>query len=167
MKDIKNQMLKLKAEGRTYTEIAKIFNCSLSRVHYYCILNRDKRSCELAKRYKEKNPLIIKIKDFLRGKSKKFNTKQIKFNTEQLIKKIGNNPICYLTGQAIDLNKPETYSLDHIIPLAKGGSSTIENVGLTTKEANLAKHDKTPEDFLRLCRIILENNNYNVSRSIV
>ena len=51
-------------------------------------------------------------------------------STLNLEKKIGEKPICYLTGIPIDINKPNEYSLDHIIPMSRGGKNTLENCGL-------------------------------------
>ena len=69
--------------------------------------------------------------------------------------KIESNPICYLTGRPIDLSKPRTYSLDHIIPRSKGGDNSVNNLGLTAREANKAKSDLTLDEFLTLCYDVL------------
>lgn len=41
----------------------------------------------------------------------------------------------------------EDWQLDHVIPLARGGSNTIENVALACKECNNRKSWKTPEEW--------------------
>ena len=51
----------------------------------------------------------------------------------------------------IDLNDPTSYSFDHIVPVAKGGTNELHNLGLTTKDANMAKSDLTLEEFVDLC----------------
>jgi 5-methylcytosine-specific restriction endonuclease McrA len=37
-------------------------------------------------------------------------------------------------------------SIDHVVPLSRGGKSTWENMVLTTKENNLIKGDKLPHE---------------------
>jgi CRISPR/Cas system Type II protein with McrA/HNH and RuvC-like nuclease domain len=50
-------------------------------------------------------------------------------------------------GEPIDLQDMPRYSFDHIIPLSRGGESTLENMGLALKEANQAKSDLTKKNF--------------------
>jgi 5-methylcytosine-specific restriction endonuclease McrA len=84
------------------------------------------------------------------------------FTTEEVMQKIGEDPVCYLTGLPIDLSKPRSYHFDHIIPTSRGGSNDIDNLGICTKEANLSKRDLTPDEFINLCKLVLENNGYTV-----
>lgn len=77
---------------------------------------------------------------------------------ENVIAKFGDQPKCYLTGTPIDLSQRDTYALDHIIPLARGGDSSLANCGLTTRQANQAKHDMTKEEFVILCQSVLNAN---------
>ena len=72
-----------------------------------------------------------------------------------MIDKITENPICYLTGKPIDLDKPETYHLDHIIPTSKGGSNNLDNLGICLKEANYAKGELSIVELYQLCEDIL------------
>jgi len=78
------------------------------------------------------------------------------------IKYLKENPYCYLTGEKIDLDKTETYSLDHIIPLSRGGTRSIENMGLTIRCANQAKNSMLVVEFLELCKKVLIYNGYEV-----
>jgi 5-methylcytosine-specific restriction endonuclease McrA len=50
----------------------------------------------------------------------------------------------------------ETASLDHIIPRSRGGSDTIENLEWVSLEVNLAKRNKTREEYLAQCRQVIE-----------
>jgi 5-methylcytosine-specific restriction endonuclease McrA len=76
-----------------------------------------------------------------------------------VVKKIGENPICYLTGKSINLDHPETYNLDHIIPASRGGTNDLENLGICLKEANQAKGDLLLEELYDLCDSILSWRN--------
>ena len=58
--------------------------------------------------------------------------------------KFGTKTKCYLTGTPIDLEKDD-YCFDHIIPVSKGGSNDLSNLGITTPAANYSKSDLTVE----------------------
>ena len=79
------------------------------------------------------------------------------FTLDELIEKLGDNPKCYLTGKEIDLSKSGSYSLDHIVPKSKGGENSLENCGLTCREANQAKSDLDLEEFVSLCQAVIDN----------
>lgn len=112
--------------------------------------------------------LINKIQSFhnpkRKGKGITVYNKPI-FTLEDIINKFGNNPICYLTGQPIDINKPTTFSFDHIIPASRGGTSTLDNLGICTRKANMSKTDMTPDEYINLCKLVLEHNGYIVSKN--
>ncbi len=76
------------------------------------------------------------------------------FTVQDVLDKFGTNPTCYLTGDSIDISKPSSYHFDHIIPKSKGGQSTIDNLGLCTKQANMAKGNMTADEFVNFCRKI-------------
>lgn len=60
---------------------------------------------------------------------------------------------CALTGRKL---VRETAVLDHIVPLVKGGGSSIDNLQWLHKDANYAKRDLLEVTFLQLCREIVE-----------
>jgi hypothetical protein len=74
---------------------------------------------------------------------------------ENVKKKFGVSPHCYLTGAPIDLSNRDSYSFDHIIPLSKGGTSSLANCGLATQAANYAKCDLSYDEFVTLCRQVV------------
>ena len=78
------------------------------------------------------------------------------YTFEQVMEKIGSDPTCYLTGQKIDLHKPRTYNLDHIIPVARGGDNSLDNMGLCTRAANMAKSDLLLSEFVDLCKQVVK-----------
>lgn len=92
----------------------------------------------------------------------KYNERHEHFTIQDVMNKIGENPKCYLTGKSIDLSDGQSYNLDHIIPASKGGQNTLENLGICTKEANMAKSDMLKEEFIQLCKDVLEYQGYDV-----
>lgn len=61
---------------------------------------------------------------------------------------------CALTGRPLT---PETASLDHIVPVRCGGEHRIENAQVLHKDVNRAKTTMTNEEFIRLCREVIEH----------
>lgn len=55
---------------------------------------------------------------------------------------------CALTGRAL---RPETASLDHIIPIRCDGQHVIENTQVLHSDVNRAKGSLTNMEFIRLC----------------
>lgn len=181
---MKENILKLRAEGKSYTQIMKELGCSKTIICYYCGVNqKEKAVIRNKKRSKTLHPFELKIKRFLtknklnvktltnktddyhcfHSKIGKFNMEKGKymsrtFNVNDIIDKFGDNPKCYLTGEEIDIHKPRTYEFDHIIPKSRGGTNTLDNLGICTKQANRAKNDMTPDEFVNLCKLVVKHN---------
>lgn len=189
MKNYKEQILKLRKDGKSYRQIYKIVGCAKSLVTYYCSDNQKEKSrIRQARRRNKIHPYQKKIETFCESKKKyikKYINKYKKIekiiytklwtfscrgiytmlSVNDVIKKFGENPICYLTGKKIDIYKSKTYHFDHIVPRSKGGNSDIDNLGLTTKEANVAKSNLTLSEFVQLCKDVLENFGYQIIKS--
>jgi hypothetical protein len=58
---------------------------------------------------------------------------------------------CALTGVRLD----RTAQLDHILPKARGGDDTAENLQWLAADVNLAKKEKTDEEFIEMCRSVM------------
>lgn len=71
-------------------------------------------------------------------------------NLEDL--RVKQNNLCALTGRHLT---PENVSLDHCIPVQKGGSHLIENCQLVCEEINRSKNALTNEEFIALCREVV------------
>jgi 5-methylcytosine-specific restriction endonuclease McrA len=69
--------------------------------------------------------------------------------------------LCALSGRKLTANN---ISPDHIIPLAKGGNNSAQNIQLVTKEANLAKHILSKEELLSLCRDVVAHLERNIAK---
>lgn len=190
---LKEEIFKLKALGFSYSEIVKELGCAKSTVAFHLGEGqKEKTNLRNQKRFKN-DPLIRKIQAFstirtdikttiisrsidkiLYIKYKHFNSirdkkvirkyKTPEFTVEDLKNKIGSNPKCYLTGDSIDLSKSQEYQLDHKIPKSKGGNDSLENCQIATKAANQSKYDMNLEEYLELCKKVLEYNGYNVEK---
>lgn len=87
------------------------------------------------------------------------------FTVEQLLKQIGNNPTCYLTGLPIDLNDSRSYQLDHKIPKSRGGDNSLDNCGLVCRRANMSKSDMTYDEYIELCKLVISNHEKQIARA--
>jgi predicted transcriptional regulator len=166
----KPQILKLRSEGYTYKEIAEKVGCANSTVTYYLSgtvrKNAKKRTI---KNRKAVDALTAAIQQKLynfncdnkSSVTKKCHPTQI--SVKELRKMLVDSPVCYLTGKHLDLLDKSTWSLDHVIPRSKGGTNSKENMRLVCSSANRCKHDLHLEDFLALCKTVLENFGYKVS----
>jgi CRISPR/Cas system Type II protein with McrA/HNH and RuvC-like nuclease domain len=197
---VKDKILELRSQGKSYKYIVKILGCSRGTVSYHCgkgqkektynrtklfrlnnafykesihyVLNRKMYVfCASKKDRKQYQKPIKKIRAALYHKYQTFiyrknkSLMDAKFTFEELVTKIGNNPICYLTGMPIDLTKSSTYQFDHIIPHSRGGDDTLDNLGICTKRANESKNNMTPEELFELCKSILTHNGYTVVKN--
>lgn len=59
---------------------------------------------------------------------------------------------CAISGRRLT---PETASLDHIVPLSKGGAHDMSNLWLVDHRINLAKGTMTFEEFVEMCREVV------------
>lgn len=162
---MKEQILKLRSEGLTYSQIQDLLGCSKSTISFHCSKGGKARVAARIQKNRKKDPLRKKVHAFAERKVYEkiynFNGKAIKdakFTKEDLLNKIGNNPTCAITGVPIDLSKPETYSLDHIIPRSRGGENSLDNCQIVTRQVNMAKSDLTTEEFVLLCKQVVEQN---------
>lgn len=176
----KENILKLRSEGKSYDDIAKILGCSKGTVTYHCGAGQKDLAKKRVARFRAKIPPIqrklygYRTRQNINNKVQTFgmkgsnNTKRrdqyTDFNVQDVIDKFQKEPKCYLTGKTIDLSKPSTYTFDHIIPKSRGGSCNIDNLGLCTKAANQAKHNLTPEEFIDLCKEILIHHGYKITK---
>lgn len=173
----KKDILRLREQGCTYKEIQDKLGCSKSVISYHCGEGTEKKRVQERNRT-ERHKLSRKVSSFkcrasrtiFRAKLKTFKRRSRKsrthtivnnisepFNTKDVLSKFEDNPVCYLTGTPIDLNKPETYHFDHIVPTSKGGTNDLSNLGICTREANYAKNDLSLDELYNLCEKILNH----------
>lgn len=172
----KEDILRLRSEGKSYREIEKVLGCSKSLISYHCGDGSEKRR---ASERNKKRPILHrkistfkckgsakslsnKLKGFKRHtkgarykKHEKVNNISKNYTIKDVIDKISSNPICYLTGKKIDLEDGASYHLDHIVPTCKGGTNDLDNLGICIAEANQAKGSLLLEELFELCESIL------------
>ena len=61
---------------------------------------------------------------------------------------------CAITGR--DLT-PETATLDHIVPLSRGGLHKLDNVWVVHRDVNMMKGTLVYDEFVALCRDVVAN----------
>lgn len=168
----------------TYQQIADAAGCAKSTVCYYLGKNQRTKSNhrQRAKRgldhpfqkklecFREstkdckKRPISSTLERQLYNKLGKYTSSQRGITMkptialEDVINKFGENPKCYLTGQPIDIYQPSTYHFDHKIPRTRGGDNSLANMGICTKQANYAKRDMTPEEFIAFCKSVVSHS---------
>ena len=183
MKSLKDQILELRVAGKSYREIEKLLNCSKSTISYYCDPNGKDKTITRKRKMIKANPLIQKVSSFkltknrLKCKAEKFqlrdNTQdnrmgnydsdKIMFNWGDVIQLIIERPTCYLTGDPLNLDDANQISLDHIVPVSKGGTNELSNLGVCTRIANMSKTDMSLIEYIEHCKKVLINFGYTVS----
>lgn len=166
---MKEEILKLRADGKTYNEIQRLLGCSKGTISYHCGADQKQKHIKRTQGYRKNNAVYAissRVYSFHRKKVKGEQRKRhkINFSWQDVIEKFGWETTCYLTGRPINLKESETYHFDHIVPTAKGGSMNLENLGITCKDGNLAKSDMSIETLIGLCKEILTHNGYEVKK---
>jgi 5-methylcytosine-specific restriction endonuclease McrA len=65
---------------------------------------------------------------------------------------------CAYTGESLS---PEVASLDHVVPLSRGGEHGISNLAIVHHEVNAAKGTMTLEEFVIMCRKVVAHADRN------
>jgi 5-methylcytosine-specific restriction endonuclease McrA len=192
---MKEEILRLRSDGKSYKQIRKILGCSLGTISYHCGKGQKEKNLERANRRAHLHALGNKVDRFQKKKQgpgrrqcdKSSTRKQLQdkadgfqrsrengkcgkhlektFTYKDVLQMYGEETTCYLTGRPIKLLEPRMYEFDHKIPVSKGGKHTIDNLGITRKEANWAKADMTINDFIELCKDVLGHNGYTVTEN--
>lgn len=66
--------------------------------------------------------------------------------------------LCALTGKKLT---KENMSVDHILPMSKGGSNEPSNIRLVDWDVNLARRALTDEQFFALCKSVIDYKTIN------
>lgn len=173
---MKEEILQLRKEGNSYNQIKEKLGCSLSTISYHCGSGQKEKSLNrLRKLYKDK-PLTKKIerfklrilsektRSFQRREGNSLSSRDNTFTLEDVLNKIGETPVCYLSGKKIDISDSKSYSLDHIKSAKDIHDNSLNNLGITTSEINRMKCHLSYDDFIKLCIDILEYQGYEIRK---
>ena len=168
LKNLKPQILELREQGLSYNKICVKLGCSKSVISYHLDPKAsDKQKSQRSKRVvsvgviKKLNKLKSKVDRYRRDK----NDNYVEHITgQEALDKIGENPICYLTGEPIRLLDTRVYTFHHHIPPSRGGKHDIENLRICKVEACNAKRDMLLDEFLEFCEKVLIHNGYSVKK---
>lgn len=158
----KERILKIKElrnSGFSYSKISETLGIPATTARYYANDEYRDGAKNRSQKYREKEPLQPKVNDYYAESSddRDFTLKDVK-------EKFNGRWHCYLTGTPIEPSETDKYALDHIVPRSRGGKSNLENMGLLRRDVNEAKSSKTIDEFLQLCKEVLEYNGYEVRR---
>ena len=191
---MKEQILKLKSEGKSYKEIQELLGCSKGTISYHCGIGqkektknrRDKRRENIIKaktdtfKYTKKQNNVTPKKETRISKDVVESVR--KFNKRDTLKKGGVDKELKPTFTWEDVVEKfgekticylsgveidlfvNNYNFDHIIPSSKGGLNTLENLGIAHEIVNYMKGDLTPDELISWCIKILKHNNYEVTK---
>lgn len=189
----REDFLLLRGENLTYTEISQRLGCSISTVCYYLADGQAEKQANRQRKLLFSKPLYTqyrnfisearsksvlpkeepvgshskrmrhKLKDYQRTREGAYTSKDISY--EEVLDKVGESPVCYLSGRSIDARNTRELHFDHIVPRSKGGDNSLENLGVACRSANIAKNNLSVEELLVLCQDILVHNGYTVVKS--
>lgn len=164
---MKESILQLRSRGKTYNEIAQEVGCAKSTVAYYC-----NPEVELKAKVRQKanpNRRVVKAASRFRTRDNKNFSKAAltpdELATKDVLDMIGHDPRCYLSGVPIDLLESRSWALDHVTPVARGGTNELSNMRLASYTANMMKGTLLLSELLVQCQLILENNGYDVIKN--
>lgn len=119
-----------------------------SREYYY--ENRD-AILEQTRRRRKENPGYWRTWKNKRAR-RLIHTKHTQAQIDKMIKNQNNK--CYWCGKPLS-----KYHVDHVIPLAKGGSSDLGNLVVSCPSCNLRKADKSPGAWISVMKKRYKNEN--------
>lgn len=182
MTDKKEQILALRAKGKTYNEIHRLTGASKGTIAYHCGEGQREKTLKRQRQFKSdhvvrkllnfraprkervsdrvvntKRLAYWKVSDFQRAMSGKGKREPLLFSMQDVIDDYGSSTRCYLSGREIDLTDGSTFQFDHITPRSQGGDNSLSNLGIATPEANYAKGKLSVEEFVSLCYDVVEN----------
>lgn len=191
MTPLNKKIIALRRKGHSFKQIAKQLKCSISTVSYALrkktrqkVKDKTKQlpTYEISHRKKiyrfqnHKTPYKTSLPWYLnktpRQISKGITTKaftfqrRMTFNYKDVQAKFGDHFPCALTGRPLDFNKPDTYEYDHILPIARGGDNSIDNLQIVCPEANRAKGMMTDQEFLELCKEVVIHAGHRIYKPI-
>lgn len=178
-KGLGTKIIALRERGLSYKAIQSELGCSLGTISYHLGPGQQAKSASRQRTNRTKNAESVVTAKGIRfqtssgfryrykdspkkiagRKSRDFqeNTGDYAFTTKDVFDKLGDDPVCYLTGDALNLANPAEYEFDHVVPRSKGGTNDLSNLGVASREANRAKGALSLDDFISLCEKVARN----------
>lgn len=146
------KILRLKSQGYSAKEIAGILKLATRTVQARISGSRDKL-----------NGIIVeKLNKYQKGHRSDSISNLVPLDKDAAKAKIKDTRSCYLSGRPITLTDKTSWSLDHKNPRSRGGTNSIQNMGVACQIANRSKQDMTVKEYLELCQDVLQNHGYIV-----
>jgi len=162
---MKEEILKLRSEGKSYKQIQIKLGCSKSTISYHCGPGVKEKTCKRIKVNRDnlKEDFFFKLRKrydniFIINRNSVISQRIPKtFSFEDFKKFIEENPKCYLSGLDIDYTIFSDWELDHIHPFSKGGLTDLTNLKPCLKWANRMKGDFSVKELINNCQVLLDN----------
>lgn len=123
---------------------------------------KNKHKAENHKRYYRKHNFLTLLKNLKKNLKTKGYDHQLKFTAFDLWCLAKRQKLkCAISGIKLTA---DNLSIDHIIPLSRGGSSDLSNLQIVDKNVNLIKSTMTVDELLKFCKIILKKNGFNCDK---
>ena len=97
------------------------------------------RSYKRPKACPERHPLRLALNEELAAKER------LRYQAQKHRKAVGDAQIWKCKYCGVDVSGKGKSALDHIIPVAQGGTSNMENLQILCRRCNIRKSDKTPD----------------------
>jgi 5-methylcytosine-specific restriction endonuclease McrA len=146
------KILRLKFQGYSTKEIAGIVKLSPITVNAKLSGRRDRLE----------GIITEKLNKYHKGHKSNHISNIVPLDKDAARVKINKTSNCYLTGRPLNLTDKTSWSLDHKNPRSRGGTNSIQNMGVACQIANRSKQDMTVKEYLELCQDVLQNHGYIV-----
>jgi len=120
-----------------YHSVWKIKNPSYNQMYYQSHKEQHTRSVN---RWAKNNPNSARQRQQAR-RSRKRKAFVEEVQPERLLELYGNH--CFLGCGRVVTTLPETWHIEHVIPLSRGGEHSLKNCRVACADCNLSKHSKT------------------------
>jgi 5-methylcytosine-specific restriction endonuclease McrA len=123
---------------REYYQLNRAIELAKYRVRRELNIDKYRNSTN---KWRQRNPIQVRQHHALR-RARKRNATIGKVDYRAIWQR--DQGICHICGQSVS---PGDVHFDHVIPLAKGGGHSMDNIKVSHRRCNQQKHDKIEEMF--------------------